>query len=292
MLVPAGMLVLMMLASISVDAAVAFMGKRELQNEVAAVANDAATQSIPDKPADGLQSGLSARPDPQMAQAIASYAMQHLYPGGMTVDSVTATVDGTTLTVTAHGSIPYIFAKAVPGPTITPSWRQRPRPRCDLVPADGRTYGASTGGVLAEVHLIVRRRSRCGGGGRRRLLLGGRRGSTETRGDVVELTDERRCRTDEEGSRAAQHHALLAGELLAGVLALRAHGPERCRYEDADDARTQRPELEIVAQLDQVGGVELCGTCRPAGGRRVALGAGIGWGSWARRPCPHRPPAH
>jgi Flp pilus assembly protein TadG len=116
MLAPAGLLVLLVLASISVDSAIAFLGKRQLENAVAAAANDAATVAIPDGIAGpSLQKGDRAKPDAGRAQQIATQSVQHPYSGGLTVQSVEASVDGQVVTVTATGSVKYIFAKAIPG---------------------------------------------------------------------------------------------------------------------------------------------------------------------------------
>jgi uncharacterized membrane protein len=115
MLVPAGLLVLILLASISVDSALAYMGQRELQNETAAAANDAATEAIPNSPNGGLQAGLQAHPDPAIAQQIAENTVLHPYSGGLTATDVQTTVAGDTVTVTAQGHVHYIFASAVPG---------------------------------------------------------------------------------------------------------------------------------------------------------------------------------
>lgn len=115
MLVPAGLLVLILLASISVDSALAYMGQRELQNETAAAANDAATEAIPNSPNGGLQAGSQAHPDALVAQQIAEDKVLHPYAGGLTATNVKTTVAGNTVTVTAEGRVRYIFASAVPG---------------------------------------------------------------------------------------------------------------------------------------------------------------------------------
>jgi Flp pilus assembly protein TadG len=116
MLAPAGFLVLLLLASVSVDSAIAYLGRRQLENAVAAAANDAVTVAIPDRAGDGsLQTGAEARPDTARAQQIANQEVLHPYSGGLTAQDVNAVVDGQTVTVTATGSVNYIFAKAIPG---------------------------------------------------------------------------------------------------------------------------------------------------------------------------------
>jgi uncharacterized membrane protein len=115
MLAPAGVLILLLLASISVDSALAYMGQRELQNTVAAAANDAATEAIKNSPNGGLQSGTRAAPDAGVAQQVVNAEVMHAYSGGLTADGVQTDVDGAGVTVTAEGRVHYIFASAIPG---------------------------------------------------------------------------------------------------------------------------------------------------------------------------------
>src|SRR4051794_17813956 len=87
MLAPAGFLVLLLLASVSVDSAIAFLGRRQLENAVTAAANDAATVAIPDGPAGAtLQAGGDARPDSVHAEQVARQRVLHPYSGGLTAD--------------------------------------------------------------------------------------------------------------------------------------------------------------------------------------------------------------
>lgn len=114
MLVPAGVLVLMVLASISADSAVAFLAKRELQNQAAAAANDAVTLGLT---AEALQNGAAAEPDPALVDRVVHRRLDGYQIAGMTVDpaDVVAETDGTVVTVNVEGTVPYIFARAVPG---------------------------------------------------------------------------------------------------------------------------------------------------------------------------------
>lgn len=116
MLAPAGFLILLLLASISVDSAIAYMGKRQLENAVAAAANDAATVAIPNGLQDGsLQQGETARPNPDRARQLATESVLRGYSGGLSVQNVDVSLDGQTVTVAASGEVQYIFAKAIPG---------------------------------------------------------------------------------------------------------------------------------------------------------------------------------
>lgn len=115
-LAPAGFLVLLLLASISVDSAIAYLGRRQLENAVTAAANDAATVAIPKGEGRGsIQQGDQATPDSARAQQVANQAVLHGYSGGLTANDVSAEVDGQEVTVTASGTVDYIFAKAIPG---------------------------------------------------------------------------------------------------------------------------------------------------------------------------------
>jgi Flp pilus assembly protein TadG len=120
MLAPAGLLVLLLLASVSVDSAIAFLARRQLENAVAAAANDVATVAIPQADVAGdsdgsVQDGSLAKPDPQRARHIAAQSVMHPYSGGLTATDVAVELDGQDVTVTATGSVDYIFAKAIPG---------------------------------------------------------------------------------------------------------------------------------------------------------------------------------
>ena len=111
MLVPAGILILILLAAISADSAIAYMGQRQLQNEVAAAVNNAATEAVSP---DALQMGQAARPDAARAERIANATVMHDYSGGLTATNVQTTVEGNTVTVTAEGQVRYIFRGRFP----------------------------------------------------------------------------------------------------------------------------------------------------------------------------------
>ena len=116
MLAPAGFLVLLVLASVSVDSAVAFLGQRQLESAVTAAANDAATATIPEgNGPNSLQADDRARPNSGSAQQLAADSALRSYSGALTARSVDVTVDGPLVTVAATGDVEYIFAKAIPG---------------------------------------------------------------------------------------------------------------------------------------------------------------------------------
>lgn len=115
-LAPAGFLILLLLASISVDSAIAYSGRRQLENAVSAAANDAATAAILDGMGGAtLQAGDEARPDALRAEQIANRSVMHSYSGGLKVRDVVVVVNGQTVMVRASGNVDYIFARAIPG---------------------------------------------------------------------------------------------------------------------------------------------------------------------------------
>jgi Flp pilus assembly protein TadG len=111
MLMPAAMLVLLVLASIMVDYAIVAMRARELHSAASAAANDAATAAISRS---GLRTGETwVDADRARRVAEAAFAAQ-----GLELDqppTVTVSLDGREVTVTAHATYGYLFATAVPG---------------------------------------------------------------------------------------------------------------------------------------------------------------------------------
>ena len=119
MLVPAGGLVLVVLGAIAVDAAVAFLGQRELSNAAAAAANDAAAAALsdthfyrggPDGPAGTLAIDVGR------ARAVANGAVRARTSRGVLVDEVDVTVGGggRQVCVTVQGRVPFLFGRALP----------------------------------------------------------------------------------------------------------------------------------------------------------------------------------
>lgn len=114
MLVPAGMLVILILGAIAVDSAAAFMAQRELINQAAAIANDAVTRAIP---AEGLQAGASASPDPAVVDRMVRESLVGRRIGGGTVraEDIDVQVEGQVVRIRASEDVPKVFATAVPG---------------------------------------------------------------------------------------------------------------------------------------------------------------------------------
>jgi Flp pilus assembly protein TadG len=120
LLVPAAVLVLVILASITVDSAIAFLGQRELANAAAAAANDAATAALSDRAF--YQGGEAAGPgelliDGARAREVATHAVADRISRGVRVDGLDVTVSagGTQACVTVRGRVDFVFARALPG---------------------------------------------------------------------------------------------------------------------------------------------------------------------------------
>lgn len=120
MLFPAVVLVLVVLAAIAVDAAVAFLGERELAATVAAAANDAAVGGI-DRGAFYRCGALQA--DPATAASVARAAIAARTSDAVTITHVEVHTDPRAaeprVRVSARGTVRLIFSAAIPGGTET-----------------------------------------------------------------------------------------------------------------------------------------------------------------------------
>ena len=116
MLVPAGVLILFLLASMAVDSAIAFMAQRELSALAAASANDAAGAGLSDD-AFYLGGGTPGQIvlDQRAAEELAGAALANRAPRGVTDVQQRVTVSLDQVCVTVTGRVEYIFAKAIPG---------------------------------------------------------------------------------------------------------------------------------------------------------------------------------
>ena len=111
-LMPAAALVFMMLGSVAVDSALAYLGEREASNLAAAVANDAATKGI--DIARFYASGELAL-DPARVQAVADQAVR-TNDGGHLEDLTieTEVVGSDRIVVRVRARVRSLFARALP----------------------------------------------------------------------------------------------------------------------------------------------------------------------------------
>jgi Flp pilus assembly protein TadG len=117
LLFPAGLLIMVALAAITVDSAIAFQAQRELANATAAAANDAATQGLSDEAFydhDSIELTGSA------VEAIAIARVDQLIDArhhGLTVRAEASAAPGCswTVRVTASSRVDQLFGRAMPG---------------------------------------------------------------------------------------------------------------------------------------------------------------------------------
>lgn len=113
MLVPAGILVLLLLAAIAIDGSVLWLAQRDLSSRTAGVAADVAGAAVDDVTFyDG--GDIRLRPDVADAYTALAFAPERL-PQGYETWRAAAVVEGRSVTITARAEVRYIFAAAIPG---------------------------------------------------------------------------------------------------------------------------------------------------------------------------------
>jgi Flp pilus assembly protein TadG len=113
-LVPAGLLVLILLAAIAVDSSVAYLGRRELAAAADAAANDAVTYGLDE--ARFRETGNFVL-DPARTEEAVRRAVALRRSEGVDRATVSGTTDADegTVTVTLRSTAALVFAPAVPG---------------------------------------------------------------------------------------------------------------------------------------------------------------------------------
>lgn len=113
MLVPAGILVLLVLAAIAVDTAIVLAAQRDLAHRTAAVAGDVANVAVDD--ASFYSSGaVQLREDVAAMQVRLAFPPERP-PAGYDSWAAAARTDGRRVTVSATAEVRYLFAPAIPG---------------------------------------------------------------------------------------------------------------------------------------------------------------------------------
>lgn len=113
MLVPAGILVLLLLAAIAIDGSVVWLAQRDLSSRTAGVAADIAGAAVDDRAFYG-GGEILLRDDAADAYTALVFAPEAM-PKGYDSWSAGAAVDGRSVTVTARAEVRYVFASAIPG---------------------------------------------------------------------------------------------------------------------------------------------------------------------------------
>ena len=115
MLMPAAVMVVIVLGSIAVDFAIAFLGEREALSLATAAANDAATAGL-DEAAFRRTGDFTI--DERRARRVVRSTLEASAPelGDVEVDVSFPVVDGVeAVRVVVSGTVAYVFAKAIPG---------------------------------------------------------------------------------------------------------------------------------------------------------------------------------
>lgn len=115
MLMPAAVLIVVLLGSIAVDFAIAFLGEREALSLASAAANDAATAALDQ---DRFRATGEFTLDHDRARRVveATLAASSSELRDVTVDISFPIIDGTEgVRVEITGTVDYVFAKAIPG---------------------------------------------------------------------------------------------------------------------------------------------------------------------------------
>jgi hypothetical protein len=123
MLVPAGILVLLVLAAIALDSAVVLLAQRDLADRTASVAVDVANAAVDDQ-------GLYGDGSVELRQDVADALVRRTFddgrvPRGYDTWHAEATTDGRTVTVEAEAVVRYVLAPAIPGVHRTATVRAR-----------------------------------------------------------------------------------------------------------------------------------------------------------------------
>lgn len=120
LLFPAALLIMVALAAITVDTAIAFMAQRQLANATAAAANDAASRALSDR---AFYQGDSIELLPSAVETVAMDRVHQLIDEarhhGLVVTAAASPPAAAgcswTVTVTASSSVDELFGRAMPG---------------------------------------------------------------------------------------------------------------------------------------------------------------------------------
>ena len=120
LLFPAALLIMLALAAVTVDSAIAFMAQRELVNATAAAANDAATEALSDR---AFYEGDRIELSPSAVESVAVDRVFQLVNAsrhfGLTVTAEASQPAGAgcswTVRVSASSRVDELFGKAMPG---------------------------------------------------------------------------------------------------------------------------------------------------------------------------------
>jgi Flp pilus assembly protein TadG len=111
-LVPAAFLVLILLAALAVDNAVAYQARQQLHDALVAAANDSVTAGLNQQ---AFYSGGTVQLDPASVESAACTAIRAQDLSGFHQLQVEVAVSGDYVRVTGSGSVDAVFGRAIPG---------------------------------------------------------------------------------------------------------------------------------------------------------------------------------
>lgn len=112
MLVPAGFLVLLLLAALAVDSAVAYQAHDQLRDAVSAAANDSVAAGLDST---AFYSGAGLTLDPGQVDLVVCRAMAAQDLASLHGMRIAVAVSGAAVRVTASASVNAVFGRIVPG---------------------------------------------------------------------------------------------------------------------------------------------------------------------------------
>jgi hypothetical protein len=143
-LVPAGFLVLILLAALTVDSAVAYLGQEQLHDALSAAANDAVTAAL-DSPS-FYRSGAITLDQAAAGRAVCLSVLAQNAPALHGVQ-VWMAIDGDSIDLKGQAEVDSVFGRVIPGFS-----RHRVRASVSAVAAEGQpaTTAAGAGGGTAS----------------------------------------------------------------------------------------------------------------------------------------------
>lgn len=111
-LVPAGVLILVILAALALDSALVYLGQRQLANAAASAASDGA--GAISNPSFYGSGSIVLDPSRAIQSAAASVATQE-FSGIHLVGPPSISVDGVQVCVSLHASVPHLLGRIIPG---------------------------------------------------------------------------------------------------------------------------------------------------------------------------------
>ena len=127
---PASLLIMVALAAITVDSAIAFLAQRELANATAAAANDAATRGLSEEAfyvRDSIELSSDVVEDVAVGRVLqlVNRGRHHQLVVQAVASAPAAGCSTWTVRVTASSRVDELFGKAMPGPSRQASVRAR-----------------------------------------------------------------------------------------------------------------------------------------------------------------------